>query len=179
MPQLQGARGRSGVSGADTIATRSERESYMALERNSIPDKVKRIHLIAVCGTGMGALACMLKDLGYEVTGSDQRAYPPMSRFLENKGIVVSDGFHEDNLLYGPDLVIVGNAVIRDNPEAKKMNAMGLNFCSMPQAINHFIVAEKKTADRHRCKADLRWPDGSRQNSLIVKSLPVACRQVT
>lgn len=117
----------------------------MELEKNRIPDDVKRIHLIAVCGTGMGALACMLKDLGYAVTGSDQRAYPPMSRFLEDKGIIVSDGFHEDNLLYGPDLVVVGNAVIRDNPEAKKMNAMGLNFCSMPQAINHFIVADKKT----------------------------------
>jgi len=117
----------------------------MELEKNRIPDDVKRIHLIAVCGTGMGALACMLKDLGYEVTGSDQRAYPPMSRFLEDKGIAVSDGFHEDNLLYKPDLVIVGNAVIRDNPEAKKMNAMELNYCSMPQAINHFIVADKKT----------------------------------
>ena len=44
----------------------------MALEMNRIPDDVKRIHLIAVCGTGMGALACMLKDLGYRVTGSDQ-----------------------------------------------------------------------------------------------------------
>jgi len=117
----------------------------MALEKNRIPDNVKQIHLIAVCGTGMGALACMLKDLGYEVTGSDQRAYPPMSQFLEGKGIIVSDGFHEDNLLYGPDLVVVGNAVIRDNPEARKMNAMGLNFCSMPQAINHFIVADKQT----------------------------------
>ncbi len=61
----------------------------MELEKNRIPNDVNRIHLIAVCGTGMGALACMLKDLGYEVTGSDQRAYPPMSRFLEDKGIIV------------------------------------------------------------------------------------------
>ena len=92
-----------GFSGVGAIVIRAENEYSMTLERNRIPDDVKRIHLIAACGTGMGALACMLKDLGYEVTGSDQRAYPPMSRFLEDKGIIVSDGFHEDNLLYGPD----------------------------------------------------------------------------
>ena len=61
----------------------------MDLSMNKIPRKVKRIHLIAVCGTGMGALAGMLKDLGFEVTGSDQNVYPPMSRFLEEKGIPV------------------------------------------------------------------------------------------
>lgn len=117
----------------------------ISLEKNRIPADVKRIHLIAVCGTGMGALACMLKDLGYEVTGSDQRAYPPMSQFLEDKGIAISDGFSENNLAGRPDLVIVGNAVIRDNPEAVKMNAMGLHFCSMPQAINHFVARNKQT----------------------------------
>ena len=117
----------------------------MDLEKNKIPDDVKRIHLIAVCGTGMGALACMLKDLGFEVTGSDQRAYPPMSRFLEDKGIYVSDGFDEKNLNYGPDLVVVGNAVIRNNPEAIRMQEMGLNYCSMPQALNRFVAVGKKT----------------------------------
>jgi UDP-N-acetylmuramate: L-alanyl-gamma-D-glutamyl-meso-diaminopimelate ligase len=117
----------------------------MDLEKNRIPDDVKRIHLIAVCGTGMGALACMLKDLGFEVTGSDQRAYPPMSRFLEAKGIYVSDGFDEKNLNDAPDLVVVGNAVIRNNPEAVRMQEMGLYYCSMPQALNRFVAAGKKT----------------------------------
>ena len=117
----------------------------MNLEKNKIPDDVKRIHLIAVCGTGMGALACMLKDLGYEVSGSDQRAYPPMSRFLEEKGIPVSDGFDEKNLDDAPDLVVVGNAVIRNNPEAVRMQEKGLNYCSMPQALNRFVAAGKET----------------------------------
>ena len=53
---------------------------------NRLPENIRRIHLIAVCGTGMGALACMLKESGYEVTGSDQNVYPPMSRFLQEKG---------------------------------------------------------------------------------------------
>ena len=114
----------------------------MDLARNWIPENVKTIHLIAVCGTGMGALACMLKDLGYEVTGSDQKIYPPMSDFLANKGICVRDGFSEDHVSHGPDLVVVGNAVTKNNPEALKMFEMDLNFCSMPQALNHFVAAD-------------------------------------
>jgi len=115
----------------------------MDLARNWIPENVKTIHLIAICGTGMGALACMLKDLGYEVTGSDQKVYPPMSDFLANKGICVRDGFSEDHVSHGPDLVVVGNAVTKNNPEALKMFEMDLNFCSMPQALNHFVAADK------------------------------------
>ena len=116
----------------------------MDLRKNIIPNNVKKIHLIAICGTGMGALACMLRDLGFEVTGSDQKIYPPMSDFLSRKGIKVAEGFNEDNLSYGPDLVVVGNAVTKANPEVVKMQNMGLCFCSMPQAINRFIADNKK-----------------------------------
>ena len=111
---------------------------------NTIPDNVKSVHLIAVCGTGMGALACMLKDLGYAVTGSDANVYPPMSTFLAEKGITVFKGFDAKNLAYGPDLVVIGNAVRKENPEAAATDEMGLHFCSMPQALNHFVVAGKK-----------------------------------
>lgn len=116
----------------------------MTLTKNIIPDNVKKIHLIAICGTGMGALACMLKDLGFEVTGSDQKIYPPMSDFLSSRRIKLIEGFNEDNISYSPDLVIVGNAVTKQNPEVVKMQNMGLNFCSMPQAVNRFIADNKK-----------------------------------
>ncbi len=114
-------------------------------EKNSIPNQVKTIHLIAVCGTAMGALACMLKELGYEVTGSDHKVYPPMSDFLRDKGVSIADGFHADHLAYGPDLVVIGNAISRDNAEARAVDAMGLHYCSMPQALNHFAVADKQS----------------------------------
>ena len=117
----------------------------MDLNKNLIPDKVKNIHLIAVCGTGMGALACMLKDMGFEVTGSDQKTYPPMSGFLISKGIKVADGFDENNISIEHDLIVIGNAVKRDRPDINKMNKLGLNFCSMPQAINRFVADGKKT----------------------------------
>lgn len=117
----------------------------MNSNKNQIPENVKTIHLVAVCGTGMGALACMLKDLGFEVTGSDQKVYPPMSHFLARKGVTVSNGFNEKNISYRPDLVVVGNAVSRENLEVQMMKKMDLNFCSMPQAINGFIAEKKKS----------------------------------
>ncbi|MBW2481227.1 MAG: UDP-N-acetylmuramate:L-alanyl-gamma-D-glutamyl-meso-diaminopimelate ligase [Deltaproteobacteria bacterium] len=115
------------------------------MTKNEIPEVVQTIHLIAICGTGMGALACMLRDLGYEVTGSDQKIYPPMSLFLKQKGIVMNEGFAAQNLAHKPDLVIVGNAVSRDNPEVEEMDRLGLHFCSMPQALNRFVAAGKQT----------------------------------
>ncbi len=117
----------------------------MDMNKNHIPAEVRRIHLIAVCGTAMGALACMLNDLGYEVTGSDQKVYPPMSRFLADRGIPVMDGFRAEHLAQRPDLVVVGNAVPRTNAEAVECERLGLPFCSMPQAVNRFVAAGKRT----------------------------------
>ncbi len=117
----------------------------MVRSQNRIPKQVHKIHLIAICGTGMGALACMLKEQGFEISGSDQKIYPPMSHFLTDRGIPIMDGFKPEHISHGLDLVIVGNAVTRENPEIKKMSRMGVPFCSMPQALNRFVVADKKT----------------------------------
>lgn len=111
---------------------------------NFIPQKVNKIHMIAACGTGMGALACMLKDLGYEVTGSDHKVYPPMSDFLQSRGVSLFEGFDSANLDPATDLVIVGNAVFRHNPEAVATMDQEIPFCSMPQALNHFAARGKK-----------------------------------
>jgi len=113
-------------------------------KKNRIPQNVERIHLIAVCGTAMGALASMLKDLGFEVTGSDQNVYPPMSEFLRDRGIEIIEGFDAENLSREPDLVVVGNTVSKDNPEVVQMLKMGVDFCSMPQAVNRFLVRGRK-----------------------------------
>jgi len=91
----------------------------------------------------MGALACMLQELGFTVTGSDHKVYPPMSDFLVQRGISLKEGFQAQNLAHDPDLVVVGNAVSKDNPEVIQMEQMGLPCCSMPQAINHFAVGSK------------------------------------
>ena len=111
---------------------------------NQIPSAVRSVHLIAACGTGMGALAAMLKETGLAVTGSDQNVYPPMSTYLESKGVVLSDSFDPANLAYGPNLVVIGNAVKKDNSEALRAFEMGLDYCSMPQAVNHFLVGSRQ-----------------------------------
>jgi UDP-N-acetylmuramate: L-alanyl-gamma-D-glutamyl-meso-diaminopimelate ligase len=113
------------------------------IENNHIPDHIKKIHLIAVCGTGMGALACMLKDLGFEITGSDQNVYPPMSTFLEEKGVSILKGFSPDHISDNLDLVIVGNTISRANAEVCAMMEKSIAFCSMPQAIQHFFEQKK------------------------------------
>ena len=101
--------------------------------------------MIAVCGTGMGALACLLKDLGFQVTGSDQHVYPPISLLLKDKGVPVLEGFNPEHITTDYDLVVVGNAVRKDNPEAFRMRELNLPFCSMPQAINHFAGFRKQS----------------------------------
>ncbi len=105
---------------------------------------IETIHLIAACGTGMGTLACILKEMGYEVSGSDQNVYPPMSDFLEEKGIKLFKGYNSGNLEYAPDLVIIGNAVTKENVEAKAVLQRGIKYLSMPQAVNKFIAKDKK-----------------------------------
>jgi UDP-N-acetylmuramate: L-alanyl-gamma-D-glutamyl-meso-diaminopimelate ligase len=105
---------------------------------------IKKIHLIAACGTGMGSLACMLQESGYEVTGSDQNVYPPMSDFLLEKGIKLFKGFSPENLSHKPDLVVIGNAVTKENVEAKFVMEQNIDYLSMPQALNKFFGKNKK-----------------------------------
>ncbi len=116
----------------------------MDLSGNFIPSHVKNIHMVAACGTGMGALACMLQDLGFHVTGSDHQVYPPMSDFLAGKGIRLFSGFSPSHLNPMPDLVIIGNAVTRNNVEAQHVMENHIPYCSMPQALNHFVAGDKK-----------------------------------
>jgi UDP-N-acetylmuramate: L-alanyl-gamma-D-glutamyl-meso-diaminopimelate ligase len=108
------------------------------------PTNVRHIHLIAICGTGMGALACMLNQMGYRVTGSDHNIYPPISDFLLSHGIHIFIGYSAKNLEQKPDLVVIGNAISKDNPEVLAMMSLSIPYCSMPEAINRFVAAGKK-----------------------------------
>ncbi|MCK4728883.1 MAG: UDP-N-acetylmuramate:L-alanyl-gamma-D-glutamyl-meso-diaminopimelate ligase [Desulfobacterales bacterium] len=114
-----------------------------SIEKNRIPEEVKSIHLIAICGTGMGALAGMLKEAGFEVTGSDHHVYPPMSVFLSQLGIEIFEGFRPEHFAHRPDLVVVGNAVSKDNPEVAAMFELAIPYCSLPQAQNRFFMTGK------------------------------------
>ncbi len=110
---------------------------------NKAPQHIEHIHIMGVCGTGMAALAGMLKATGYRVTGSDKAVYPPMSIFLEQIGITAHDGYKADNLFPEPDLVIVGNVITRTNPEAMALAAAKIPYLSFPQAIAHFYIQSR------------------------------------
>lgn len=102
------------------------------------------IHLIAIGGTGMAPLACLLADAGHRVRGSDGPLYPPMSTLLADAGIVPLEGYDPAHLEPRPDLVVVGNAIRRDNPEATAAREGGLEILSMPQALSRFFLASRK-----------------------------------
>jgi UDP-N-acetylmuramate: L-alanyl-gamma-D-glutamyl-meso-diaminopimelate ligase len=111
---------------------------------------LRRVHFIAVGGTGMGSLAGLLKARGIEVTGSDKALYPPMSTALADWGIPVVEGFDPANLSgapFGserdPDLVVIGNAVRRDNPEAGAAIESGLPYRSFSDALYELAMAHK------------------------------------
>jgi UDP-N-acetylmuramate: L-alanyl-gamma-D-glutamyl-meso-diaminopimelate ligase len=91
----------------------------------------------------MSALAGMLQARGFRVTGSDQNVYPPMSTQLEALGIQLRQGFSPDHLADHPDLIVVGNAVSRSNPEVRAMLAQGIPFLSFPQALAEFFLQDR------------------------------------
>lgn len=102
----------------------------------------EHIHLSGICGVAMGTLACMLKERGWHVTGSDSGVYPPMSDVLRGAKIPVTEGFSSDNLK-DADLVIIGNALSRGNPEVEAVLDSGQPYCSMAGAFYRFFLAEK------------------------------------
>jgi UDP-N-acetylmuramate: L-alanyl-gamma-D-glutamyl-meso-diaminopimelate ligase len=112
---------------------------------NRVPERLKRIHLMGICGTGMASLAGMLKQRGFLITGSDQRAYPPMSDFLNKLSIPVLEGYDPRNLHPEPDLVIVGNVITKQNPEAVELFRCALPYLSFPQALRHFAIEGKRS----------------------------------
>jgi UDP-N-acetylmuramate: L-alanyl-gamma-D-glutamyl-meso-diaminopimelate ligase len=106
---------------------------------------IKNIYLIAICGTGMAALAGLLKGAGYRVSGSDANIYPPMSTLLENAKIPVLPGYRKENITKDIDLVIVGNAVSKANEEVQAVMDAGLNYTSFPAAIAQFFLDGRKS----------------------------------
>lgn len=107
-------------------------------------DKVRRVWLIGICGTAMASLAGMLKERGYEVSGSDQSIYPPMSTYLEQLRIDVREGYTREHLeSFRPDLVVIGNAAPRTNPEVEATVEMDLPYTSMPEAIYALFMKDR------------------------------------
>lgn len=91
----------------------------------------------------MGGLALIARELGYQVSGSDQNVYPPMSTQLEEQGIRLLEGYKAENLSIKPDLVIIGNALSRGNPEVEAVLNRGIRYVSGPQWLSEAVLQNK------------------------------------
>ena len=109
-----------------------------------LSENAKKVYLIGICGTAMASLAGMLQQRGYEVAGSDEHVYPPMSTYLESLGIPVLEGYTKQHLeTFRPDVVVIGNAAARTNVEAAATVEMDLPYISMPEAIYNLFIQGK------------------------------------
>lgn len=108
--------------------------------------EIRKIYLIGICGTAMASLAGLLKQRGYDVFGSDQHIYPPMSTLLDDLGIPVFTGYRAQNIANSsPDIVIPGNAIPRGNPEVEEVLNRRLPYMSVTQAIRDLFLREKRS----------------------------------
>ena len=105
----------------------------------------KHVHLIGICGTAMASLAGMLKQRGMQITGSDAAAYPPMSDFLASLGITIAQPYSEANLKPRPDLVVVGNAISRGNPELEYVLDERIPMRSLPQILQEYFLRTRES----------------------------------
>jgi UDP-N-acetylmuramate: L-alanyl-gamma-D-glutamyl-meso-diaminopimelate ligase len=108
-------------------------------------DRIRSVHFVGICGTAMASAAAAIKEKGLQVTGSDQNVYPPMSTFLAEKQIEVMHGFSEQNLAMKPDLVVIGNAISRGNPEAEYVLDHKLPYCSLSEFLKDFFIRGKRS----------------------------------
>ena len=150
-----------------------------------LPD-IKRVYLIGIGGTAMASLAGMLKERGYEVAGSDEHVYPPMSTYLERLHIEVLEGYTKEHLLtFRPELVVIGNAAAITNAEAAATLELNLPYTSMPEAIYELFIKGKHsivvtgTHGKTTTTSLMAWllEAAGRDPSMVVGGIPVNFNQ--
>ncbi len=107
--------------------------------------EIRSVHFVGIGGTAMAAVAAAMQEKGFQVSGSDQNLYPPMSTFLAERKIPVAPGYAEQNLAHRPDLVVIGNAISRGNPEAEVVLERKLRYCSLPELLKEFFLRGKRS----------------------------------
>lgn len=101
------------------------------------------IHILGICGTFMGSLALLARELGHKVTGSDANVYPPMSTQLQEAGVTIMEGYRVEHLQPAPELVVVGNAMKRGMEVVEYMLNQGLRYTSGPQFLSEQVLQSR------------------------------------
>src|ERR1700681_3562981 len=105
-----------------------------------VTEAPKKFHFLGICGTAMGSIAAALRERGFTVTGSDENVYPPMSTFLEEKGIKLYQGYRAENIPPDADLIVIGNAMKRGNPEVEAVLNRKLFYLSLPEVLKNYFL---------------------------------------
>jgi UDP-N-acetylmuramate: L-alanyl-gamma-D-glutamyl-meso-diaminopimelate ligase len=100
----------------------------------------KHFHFLGICGTAMGAVAAAMKERGFVVTGTDENVYPPMSTFLQERGIKLHAGYRAENIPNDADVVVIGNAMKRGNPEVEAVLNRKLFYLSLPEVLKNYFL---------------------------------------
>jgi UDP-N-acetylmuramate: L-alanyl-gamma-D-glutamyl-meso-diaminopimelate ligase len=103
-------------------------------------DGPRNFHFLGICGTAMGSVAAALRERGFTVTGSDENIYPPMSTFLESKGIALHQGYRPENIPADAEVIVIGNAIVRGNPEVEAVLNRKLYYMSLPEVLKQFFL---------------------------------------
>ena len=104
----------------------------------------EQFHFVGVCGTAMGSVAAGMIEKGYSVTGSDQAVYPPMSTFLESKGVQIKEGYRAGNIPEEATAVVIGNAISRGNEEAEAILDRRLRYMSLPEVLKEYFLRGRR-----------------------------------
>jgi len=100
----------------------------------------KNFHFLGICGTAMASVAAALQERGFKVSGSDENVYPPMSSFLQKKGIALREGYRAENVPADADVVVIGNVMKRGNPEVEAVLNRKLFYLSLPEVLKNYFL---------------------------------------
>jgi UDP-N-acetylmuramate: L-alanyl-gamma-D-glutamyl-meso-diaminopimelate ligase len=105
-----------------------------------VKEAPNKFHFLGICGTAMASVAAALRERDFKVTGSDQNVYPPMSTFLQEKGISLKEGYRAENIPADADVVVIGNAITRGNPEVEAVLNRKLLYLSLPEVLKNYFL---------------------------------------
>src|SRR5947199_2542464 len=105
-----------------------------------VKEAPRSFHFLGICGTAMGSIAAALQERGFKVSGSVENVYPPMSIFLEKKGIALKEGYRAENIPRDAEVVVIGNAMKRGNPEVEAVLNRKLLYLSLPEVLRNYFL---------------------------------------
>src|SRR6184192_2248678 len=145
-----------------------------------VKEAPKNFHFLGICGTAMASVAAAMQERGFKVTGSDENVYPPMSSFLQEKGIALKQGYRAENIPGDADVVVIGNVMKRGNAEVETVLNRKLFYLSLPEVLKNYFLRGKHnlvvtgTHGKTTTTSLLTWimEKGGRKPSYLIGGIP-------